>query len=105
MCPSASVGRMPIITWCAPTFAALSSASLSERRRLSSKVESPPSRSLAGARLISMLNCQLGLEVGVGDRLEDLGVLEGGVARVVDEVELHLQARHRVVGVEACLAE
>ena len=56
MCPSASVGRIPIMTWWAPTLEPFSSASLSERRRLSSNFERPPSRSLAGATLISMLN-------------------------------------------------
>ena len=56
MCPSANVGRIPIMTWWAPTLEPFSSASLSERRRLSSNFERPPSRSLAGATLISMLN-------------------------------------------------
>jgi len=48
---------------------------------------------------------QLGLEGRVGDRLEHLGVLQRGVSGVVDEVELHLQPGHRVVGVEEFLAE
>ncbi len=43
---------------------------------------------------------ELGDELGIGDRLERLDVLQGGVAVVVDEVQLDLQARHRVVGVE-----
>ena len=47
---------MPIITMWAPTFDDLASASLRLRRRLSSKVVSPPSRNLAGGTLISMLN-------------------------------------------------
>ena len=48
---------MPIITMCAPMAADFCSASLRLRRRLSSNVVRPPSRSLAGAPLISMLNC------------------------------------------------
>ena len=48
---------------------------------------------------------ELGLEVGVGDRLEHLGVLQRRVAGLVDEVELHLQPGHRVVGVEARVAQ
>ena len=47
---------MPIITRCAPTSADFSSASLRLRRRLSSNVPSPSSRSFAGGTLISMLN-------------------------------------------------
>ena len=56
MWPGASVGRMPIITRCAPTSADFASASLRLRRSISSKVVRPPSRSLAGGTLISMLN-------------------------------------------------
>ena len=48
---------MPIITMWAPTSADLESASLRLSRRDSSKVVSPPSRSLAGGTLISTLNC------------------------------------------------
>ena len=48
---------------------------------------------------------ELGLEVRARDRLERLGVLQGGVAALVDEVELHLEPGHRVVGVEARLAQ
>ncbi len=47
---------MPIITMCASTPDDLLSASLRLRRRVSSKVDSPPSRSFAGGTLISMLN-------------------------------------------------
>ena len=47
---------MPIITRWAPTSDDLASASLRLRRRLASNVASPPSRSLAGGTLISMLN-------------------------------------------------
>ena len=56
MWPSARVGRIPIITMWAPTSADFASASLRLRRRLSSNVVSPPSRSFAGGTLISMLN-------------------------------------------------
>jgi hypothetical protein len=48
---------------------------------------------------------ELGLEVGVGDRLERLEVLQCRVARVVDEVELDLQPGHRVVRVEPRLPQ
>ncbi len=48
---------------------------------------------------------ELGLELRVGDRLERLGVAEGRVARVVDQVELDLEPGHRVVGVERRLTE
>ena len=48
---------------------------------------------------------ELGLEVGVGDRLERLGVLQRRVTLLVDQVELDLDPGHRVVGVEACLAQ
>ena len=56
MWSSASVGRMPIITMWAPTSADLASAPLRSRRSCSSNVFSPPSRSLTGGTLISMLN-------------------------------------------------
>lgn len=56
MWPSASVGRMPIITMWAPTCADFASASLRLRRRVSSNVVSPLSRIFAGGTLISMLN-------------------------------------------------
>ena len=48
---------------------------------------------------------ELGLEVGVRDRLERLGVLQRRVADLVDQVELDLQPGHRVVGVEARLTQ
>ena len=48
---------------------------------------------------------ELGLEVRLGDRLQHLGVLERRVTPVVDEVELDLEPGHRVVGVEAGLAQ
>ena len=48
---------------------------------------------------------ELGLEVGVGDRLQRLGVLQRRVAALVDQVELDLEPGHRVVGVEARLAQ
>jgi hypothetical protein len=48
---------------------------------------------------------ELGLEVGIRDLLEGLCVLQGRVAVVVDEVELDLQAGHRVLGVEVRLAQ
>ena len=39
------------------------------------------------------------------DDCAHLGVLQGRVAGVVHEVELHLEAGHRVVGVEEVLAQ
>ena len=57
MWPCSSVGRMPIITMWAPDSAAFDSASLRLARNASSNPESPPSRSLRGEALISMLNC------------------------------------------------
>ena len=48
---------------------------------------------------------QLGLEVGVGDRLEGLGVDHGRVAGVVGEVELDLEPHRAPLGVEARFAE
>jgi hypothetical protein len=48
---------------------------------------------------------ELGLERRVGDRRQRLGVLQRRVALLVDEVELDLEPRHRVVGVEDVLAE
>src|SRR5207237_612552 len=56
MWSAASVGRIPIITMWAPTSADLASAPLRSRRSWSSNVSRPPSRSLAGGTLISMLN-------------------------------------------------
>ena len=90
----------------APTAADFSSASLRLRRRLSSNVVSPPSRSLAGGDVdLDVELPELGLEVRVGDRLQRLGVLQRRVAGLVDEVELDLEPGHRVVGVEARLAQ
>ena len=48
---------------------------------------------------------ELGLEGGVGDRRQRLGVLQRRVAVLVDEVELDLEPGHRVVGVEPRLAQ
>ena len=48
---------------------------------------------------------ELGLELRVRDRGQRLGVLQRRVAQLVDQVELHLEAGHRVVGVEARLAQ
>ena len=48
---------------------------------------------------------QLGLEVRVGDGGQRLGVLQRRVTELVDEVELHLEPGHRVVGVELVLAQ
>ena len=48
---------------------------------------------------------QLGLERRVGDRGQRLGVLQRRVAELVDQVELDLESRHRVVGVELVLAQ
>ena len=48
---------------------------------------------------------KLGLERGVRDRRQGLRALQRRVAELVDEVQLDLQARHRVVGVEAGLAQ
>ena len=48
---------------------------------------------------------ELGLERRVGDRGQRLGALERRVAVLVDEVELDLEPGHRVVGVEAGLAQ
>ena len=47
----------------------------------------------------------LGLEVGVRDRLERAGVRQGGVAGLVGEVQLDLEAERAPVGVEARLAQ
>ena len=106
MCPSASVGRIPIITWWAPTL----------ERLLLGVVERAAQALLEGRQAalaelgrrhvdLDVELAELGLEVGVGDGLEHLGVLQGRVARVVDEVELHLETGHRVVGVERRLAQ
>lgn len=48
---------------------------------------------------------ELRLEVGIGDLVEHLGALHRRHRFVVDEIELDLQADHRVVGVEHRLAE
>ena len=53
-----------------------------------------------------MLNCPSSVwKSGFGDRLERLGVLQRRVAALVDQVELDLEPGHRVVGVEARLAQ
>ena len=48
---------------------------------------------------------ELGLEGGVGDGRQRLGVLQRRVAVLVDQVELDLEPGHRVVGVEPRLAQ
>ncbi|GAA2647084.1 hypothetical protein Adu01nite_18780 [Paractinoplanes durhamensis] len=48
---------------------------------------------------------QLGLEVGVGDRAEHLGVAHGRVGVPVDEVELDLHAGQRPLELEPGLAQ
>ena len=105
MWPSANVGRIPIITWWAPTLEAFSSASLKAAQALLELREAALTE--LGRRHVDLdvELAELGLEVRVGDGLEDLGVLQGRVARVVDEVELHLEARHRVVGLERGLTQ
>jgi hypothetical protein len=47
---------------------------------------------------------QLGLEVGVGDAFQHLGVLQRRVAGVVDQVELDLETGALHLGVEPRLA-
>ncbi len=90
----------------APTFADRSSASFRLRLRLCSKVDKPTvAKHLRRHVDLDVELTQLGLEVGVGDGGQDLGVLQRRIAVLVDQIELHLQARHRVVGVEACLAK
>ena len=97
---------MPIITMWAPTSADFCSASLRLSRSVCSKVDSPPSRSRAGGTLISMLNWPSSVtNSGSAIARQRLGVLQRGVAVVVDEVELDLEAGHRVVGVEPRLAQ
>ena len=82
------------------------SASLRLCRSVSSNVVSPPSRSFAGGTLISMLNWPSSVtKLGIGDRLQRLGVLQRRVAVLVDQVELDLQPGHRVVGVEPRLPQ
>jgi hypothetical protein len=44
---------------------------------------------------------QLGLERGVGDGGQDLGVAHGRLAVGIDEVELDLQPGHRALEVES----
>ena len=83
-----------------------SSASLRLRRRLSSKRLEPALAQLGRRHVdLDVELAELGLEVGVGDRRERLGVLERRVAVLVDQVELDLEAGHRVVGVEGRLAQ
>ena len=48
---------------------------------------------------------QLGDELGVGDRLQHLGVAHGRLAVAVDQIELDLQAGHRSVEVERRLGQ
>ena len=48
---------------------------------------------------------QLGLEVGIGDRAQHLGVAHGRIGLVVDEVELDLHAGERPLELEARLAQ
>ena len=94
------------MTWWAPTLEPFSSASLSERRRLVLELREAALAELGRRHVdLDVELAELGLEVRVGDGLEDLGVLQGRVARVVDEVELHLETRHRVVGLERRLTQ
>ena len=92
---------MPIITMWAPTSADLLSASLRLRRRVSSNVVSPPSRSFAGGTLISMLNWPSSVwKSGSAIASSASAFFSAGSPVVVDEVELDLEPGHRVVGVE-----
>ena len=106
MWPSARVGRIPIITMWAPTVGRLllgvveaAPQGVLERRQ--------PALAQLGRRHVDLdvELAELGLEVRVGDRLQRLGVLQRRVAALVDQVELDLQPGHRVVGVEARLAQ
>ena len=104
-CPGARVGRIPIITWWAPTADDRASASFSDRRRFSSNVFSPESRNQAGGTLISMLNWPSSVWNAGSAIAANASAFFSAGSPLVDEVELDLQAGHRVVGVELVLAE
>ena len=97
---------MPIITMWAPTSDDFGSASLRLSRSVLLERREP---ALAQPRRrhvdLDVELPELGDELRVGDRRQRLGVLQRGVAVVVDEVELDLEAGHRVVGVEPRLAQ
>ena len=106
MCPADSVGRMPIITMCAPTSAALASASLRLARTPSSNSVKPRSLSCLGGTLISRLNWPSSVwKSGSAIASSASRVLQRRVTELVDEVELDLQPGHRGVRVEARLAQ
>ncbi|MEJ7755603.1 MAG: hypothetical protein WKF83_03995 [Nocardioidaceae bacterium] len=94
------------MSMCAPTVAALAAGF----------VEVGADRALEGGQAVVLQASrwhvdldveltELGLEVLVGDRLKGLGVLQGRIAVLVDQVELDLDARHRSVDLERFRAE
>ena len=101
-----TVGRIPISIMCAPAVFARSSAVLRLARTDSSSsvITSPPSSRGCEVDLDVEL-AELGLEVGVGDRLERRGVDHRRVAGLVGEVELDLEPERAPLGVEAGLGE
>ena len=105
-CSSARVGRIPIITMCAP----------SSRARFLGAVELRPDLFLVRLRAVAcqaarrhvdleVEPAELGGEHRVVDVRKDLRVAQRGVAVLVDEVELDLHAGHRPLEVEARLGE
>ena len=97
---------MPTITMWAPTSRAFSSAALRLARTFASKLDDPVIGQPARRDVdLEVELAELGHEVGIGDRLEHLGVLHRRVAGVVDEVQLDLEAGHRTIDVEPRLAQ
>ena len=97
---------MPIITMWAPTSAALASASLRLARMPSSNSLKPRSLSCLGGTLISRLNWPSSVwKSGSAIASSASAFFSAGSPTLVDEVELDLQPGHRVVGVEARLAQ
>ena len=100
-CSSRRVGRIPIITMCAPSSRARVSAVLS-CARTSVSYELGPVAGEAARRNVDLEveASELRRERRVLDVLKDLGIAQCRVAVDVDEVELHLHARHGPLEVE-----
>ena len=97
---------MPTMASWAPISLARSSAAFSASRTDFSNEAKPPSPSRRGDDVdLDVEAAQLGLEGGIGDGGQHLGVAHRRLTVPVDEVELDLEARHRTLEVETGLRQ